>query len=119
MKFSTFVILLLISIAIYSVVRIAPGYIHDMQIQSVTDIVAKMYAEPTKRADVENFLIRKFQDMKLPITRDDVKIEDNEVTVRVYVDWTHEAKFIPKNQFVPAFSRHYKFHEETIEKLKQ
>jgi hypothetical protein len=100
-------------------VRITPGYVHDFQLQSMMKTTAEFYADPGRRQNVEQYLARKFEDMDLPVRRSDVRIEDNEDTVRVWTEWTYEAVFIPQNEFVPPYSRFTTFHEEAIEKIKR
>lgn len=118
-KFLTYVLIVGSIVGVYLLIKIAPGYIRDFQIQHTVETAAGFYRDEGKRDTVPVYLEKKIVEMELPIPLEDFKIEDDGDTVRIYVDWQKEVVFIPDNRFIPAKKKVYKFHNEAIEKLKR
>jgi hypothetical protein len=117
-KFLTIVLIVGIVVGIYFLVLLFPGAMRNYQIQHTIETAAKFYVDPVNHDGVQVYLMKKISEMELPITVEDIKIEDDGETVRIYLDWEKEVTFIPANPVVPPVIRTYKYHNEAVEELK-
>ncbi len=114
-KYTTIFLVLAVAIGAYVVIRLAPPYIRDFQLQSTVEMAAKLAADPDPAKGVDIYLARKVYEMDLPIGVEDFVIERTHEEVRVYIDWEYEVAFVPKNPVIPAYIKVLKFHEEAVE----
>ena len=94
MKVSTMVWLLVLALIVYIVVKIAPVYIINYQIQNLFEVNANRI-ETTPLGDIKANIAERLVNLKAPITINDVDInQTNHASVTISAEYSVTVKFV-------------------------
>ncbi len=93
-KVSTLVWILILAVIVYAVVKIAPVYIRNYQIQNLFEVNANRI-QTTPLSDIKADIQQKLATIKAPITIDDVAInQTSRTSVTIAAEYSATVKFI-------------------------
>jgi hypothetical protein len=93
-KFSAFVWILILAMIVYAIIKIAPVYIINYQIQNLFEVNANRI-QTAALSDIKSDIASKLTNIHAPITIDDVVIsQDNSQSVTISARYSVAVKFV-------------------------
>ncbi len=92
--FSAFIWILIFAVIVYVIVKIAPVYIRNYQIQNLFEVNANRI-QTTPMSDIKADIKGKLANLNAPITINDVDIDETSpVSVTISADYSVAVKFV-------------------------
>ncbi len=111
---------LLLLLGLYLVVKFAPPYVYDFQIQGMTEKVAQFKADRgLKEGVIHSYLADNISGGKLPLTEADFIIRTDGTTVTVHADWQYQVELLPATPLWSRWAPVLAFHDESSARVKR